>query len=230
MVFCDISKAFDRVWHKGLLFKLDQNGFDGNFLHWLASYLADRKQCVVLNSSLSATRDVLAGDSQGSVLEPLLFLIYVNDIADQLLSLTSLYADDSSPFVSASNIQDIEGILNHDLFIISAWAKQWLIKFNRNKTVAILFSLLQSDVVPNLIFDGVFVELLAKHRYLGITFNAKGKWHNHIEKILSSASKVIGIMRKLKYSFSRIALNQIYISHIRPILEYFSIVWDISTI
>ena len=96
MVFCDISKGFDRVWHKGLIFKLKQNGFDGNFLHWLASYLADRKQCVVLNASLSATRDVLAGVPQGSVLGPLFFLIYVNDIAEQLLSLTRLYADDSS--------------------------------------------------------------------------------------------------------------------------------------
>ena len=122
MVFCDISKAFDRVWHKGLIFKLQQNGFDGNFLLWLANYLADRKQCVVLNSSLSATRDILAGVPQGSVLGPLLFLIYVNGIAEQLLSLTRLYADDSSLFASASNIQDIEGILNHDLSIISAWA------------------------------------------------------------------------------------------------------------
>ena len=62
------------------------------------------------------------------------------------------------PFVSASNIQDIEGILNHDLSIIPAWAKQWLIKFNPNKIAEILFSLLQSDVVPNLIFDGVSIE------------------------------------------------------------------------
>ena len=130
----------------------------------------------------------------------------------------------------ASNIQDIGGILNHELSIISAWAKQWLIKFNPNKSVAILFSLLQSDVVPNLIFNGVSIELVDKHRHLGITFNAKAKWHDHIENILSSASKVIGIMRKLKYLFSRIALNQIYISYIRPILEYSSIVWDNCTI
>ena len=129
----------------------------------------------------------------GSVLGPLLFLIYVNDIAEKLLSLTRLYVDDSSLFISASNIQDIEGILNHDLSIISAWAKQWLIKIYPNKTVAILFLLLKSDVVPNLIFDDVSIELVDKHRHLGITFNANGKWHDHIENILSSASKVIGL-------------------------------------
>lgn len=229
MVFCDISKAFDRVWHKGLLFKLKQNGIEGDLLNWLSSYLSNRKQRVVLNSSFSETKDVSAGVPQGSVLGPLLFLIYVNDIAEQLLSLTRLYADDSSLFVSASNIRDIEGILNHDLAIICKWAKQWLINFNPNKTVAVLFSLMELSVPPNLIFDGVPIQFVNNHRHLGVTLHERGKWHDHIEKILSSASKVIGVMRKLKYTFSYHSLNQIYISYVRPILEYSSIVWDNCT-
>ena len=80
-----------------------------------------------------------AGVPQGSVLGPLLFLIYVNDISENLISLTRLFADDSSPFVSATNITDLEGILNHDLLIITKWAKHWLIKFNPNKTEAMVF-------------------------------------------------------------------------------------------
>ena len=119
MVFCDISKAFDRVWHKGLLFKLQENGLSGNLLEWLSSYLSNRVQRVVLHSTESSSRSINAGVPQGSVLGPLLFLIYVNDIADKLLSLTRLYADDSSLYYSASTVGDIEGILNHDLNIIS---------------------------------------------------------------------------------------------------------------
>ena len=109
--FCDIFKAFDRVWHKGLIFKLKQNGIEGAFLDWLADYLSNRKQCIVLNSTCSDLKEIQAGVSQGSVLGPLLFLVYVSDIADQLLSLTRLFADDSSLFFSCSNLNDIEGIL-----------------------------------------------------------------------------------------------------------------------
>lgn len=229
MVFCDISKAFDRVWHKGLLYKLKQNGIEGEFLEWISNYLEDRKQYVVLNSSNSEIKGVSAGVPQGSVLGPLLFLVYVNDITDQLLCLTRLFADDSSLFISATDIRDIEGIVNHDLIIISQWAKQWLVKFNPNKTEAILFSLRKPDILPDLIFDDVKIDLVDQHKHLGLTFNSNGKWNEHVENILSSASKIIGIMRKLKYSFSRKALNQIYVSYVRPIFEYSSIVWDNCT-
>ena len=130
MVFCDVSKAFDRVWHKGLIFKLRQYGIDGDLLNWISDYLDDRKQRVVIRSFMSSFKRVDAGVPQGSVLGPLLFLIFVNDISYSLLSLTSLFADDSSLFCSAASIPDIEGIINHDLRILVAWANQWFIKFN----------------------------------------------------------------------------------------------------
>ena len=145
MVFCDISKAFDRVWHKGLLFKLRQNGIEGIILKWLSNYLSNRSQNVVLQSATSSSKQITAGVQQGSVLGPLLFLVYVNDITDSLLSLTMLFADDSFFYYSASSISDIEGIISHDLNIISSWAKQWLVTFNPQKTEAILFSLKTVD-------------------------------------------------------------------------------------
>ena len=130
IVFCDVSKAFDRVWHKGLLFKLRQNGIDGKLLEWLNSYLSQRKQKVCFKSCYSGLKSIFAGVPQGSVLGPLLFLVYINDIAKQLLSLTRLFADDSSLFYAAANIADIAGIFNHDLQLLSNWAKQWLVTFN----------------------------------------------------------------------------------------------------
>ena len=96
MVFCEVSKAFYRVWHKGLIFKLRQHGIDGDLLNWISDYLHDRKPRVVIRSCMSDFKRVNVGVPQGSVLGSLLFLIYVNDISESLLSLTRLFADDSS--------------------------------------------------------------------------------------------------------------------------------------
>ena len=226
MVFCDISKAFDKVWHKGLLFKLRQNGIKGNLLAWISNYLSSRKQRVQINSSTSSLLSVNAGVPHGSVLGPLLFLVYVNDIADNLLGLVRLFADDSSLFFSAANLRDIEGIINHDLGLISVWAKKWLVDFNPIKTVAMLFTLRPLDFLPILNFNDSIINFVESHKHFGITLTFNGQWHTHIETILCSAYKVLGIMRKLKYRFTRQALNQMYVSYVRPLLEYSSIVWD----
>lgn len=132
-VFCDISKAFDRVWHRGLLFKLRQNGIKGQVLNWITDYLSSRKQQVQVNSATSEVSLISAGVPQGSVLGPLLFLVYVNDISENLLSLTRLFADDSSLFFSATSLEDIQGIINHDLTVILSWALTWLVDFNPKK-------------------------------------------------------------------------------------------------
>ena len=160
------------------------------------------------------------------MLGPLLFLIYVNDISDSLLSLTRLFADDSSLYYSATSITDIEGIINHDLTLISAWAKKWLVTFNPNKTEAVLFSLKNNNNLPELVFQDTDITFVENHKHLGLTLNKNGNWDAHVENILQSASKVIGIMKRLKYTLNRKSLNQIYLSYIAPILEYSSIVWN----
>ena len=227
MVFFDTSKAFDRVWHRGLLHKLEQNGISRDLFSWISDYLSDRTQSVVLNSVTPIKKYVTAGVPQGSLLGPLLFLIYVNDISENLLSLTRLFADDSSLFVSASYLRDIEG---HDLILVSLLAQQWLVNFNPNKTEAILFSYRLTDEFPTLVFDGVDIKFVPNHKHLGLIFSDNMKWNAHIESILDRASRMIGIMRKLKYVFSMHAFNQTYISFIRPVLEYASIVWDGCTV
>ena len=110
--------------------------------------------------------------------------------------------------------------------VISVWAKKWLVDFNPIKTVAMLFTLRPLDFLPILNFNDSIINFVESHKHLGITLTFNGQWHTHIETILCSAYKVLGIMRKLKYRFTRQALNQMYVSYVRPLLEYSSIVWD----
>ena len=129
-VFMDISKAFDKVWHDGLIFKLKQNGVSGTLLELFGDYLSNRKQRVVLNGSLAEYNDIKSGVPQGSVLGPLLFLIYINDLEENIKSQIRFFADDTKlysivkdPVTSASN-------LNDDLETIHRWAQQWKMEFN----------------------------------------------------------------------------------------------------
>ena len=129
-VFLDISKVFDKVWYKSLIYKLKQNGVAGNLLNTLANFLKDRKQRVVLNGQNSTWVNVEAGIPQGSILGSLLFLIYINDLSENLVLNSKLFADDTSLFsvifdkdLSAKN-------LNDDLNRVNNWGFQWKIRFN----------------------------------------------------------------------------------------------------
>ena len=152
MVFCDISKAFDRVWHKGLIHKLRQYGFCENLLEWTTSYLEGRSQKVFVNTVYSEESSINAGVPQGSVLGPLLFLLYVNDIADSLNSVTRLFADDSSLAISSNDIEYIQLTMNQDLNTITNWARQWLVQFNPSKTEVLYCSLRQNNDVRSSLF------------------------------------------------------------------------------
>ena len=160
-VYFDISKAFDKVWHKGLTYKLKQNGVAGNLLKTLADFLKDRKQRVVLNGQNSTWVNVEAGVPQGSILGPLLFLIYINDLSENLVSNPKLFADDTSLFsvifdkdLSAKN-------LNDDLNRINNWAFQWKMSFNTDpnkQAQEVIFSRkIQKSSQSSLIFNNNIV-------------------------------------------------------------------------
>ena len=139
-VFCDISKAFDRVWHAGLLYKLEAAGVTGEVLNWFKSYLSDRRQRVVLPGVSSDWNYIRAGVPQGSILGPLLFLLFINDIVNDIGSNIRLFADDTSLFIIVDNAPDAAARLNSDLDKITRWAAMWLVTFNPSKTEALLLS------------------------------------------------------------------------------------------
>ena len=124
-IFLDISKAFDKVWHDGLLFKLHQNGIEGELLSLLKSYLSNRKQRIVINGFESEWGGIEAGVPQGSDLGPLLFLVYINDLENGIKSNVKSFADDTSLFFKVTNPILSASELNSDLKHIEKWAHQW---------------------------------------------------------------------------------------------------------
>jgi intein/homing endonuclease len=133
VVFCDISKAFDRVWHKGLLFKLKQSVISGNLFNWFKNYLSGRSQRVVINGSNSDWLSINAGVPQWFILDPLLFIIFINDIVHGIDAQIKLFADDTSLYLVVDDPIETVETLNGDLDKINIWSEKWLVKFNPQK-------------------------------------------------------------------------------------------------
>ena len=129
-IFLDISKASDRVWHEGLLYKIQSIGISGTPLKLIESFLSGRYQRVLLNGQASSWSPILAGVPQESILGPLFFLIYINALSHNLSSTAKLFADDTSVFSIVHDIDSSTKQLNDDLKKISDWAYQWKMSFN----------------------------------------------------------------------------------------------------
>ncbi|MCG8111690.1 MAG: reverse transcriptase family protein, partial [Candidatus Thiodiazotropha taylori] len=187
-IFCDISKAFDRVWHRGLLHKLSSIGCSNSVVRWFLSYLSGRKQRVVINGQASEWATIRAGVPQGSILGPLLFLIYINDIVIDIGANIRLFADDTSLYFVVDSPQNAVNILNNDLSTISEWAKTWLVSFNTSKTVSMVISRKVNPVQhPPLTMNGSILSETSSHKHLGITLSNSCTWSEHIEYIAKKA-------------------------------------------
>ncbi|MCG8116730.1 MAG: reverse transcriptase domain-containing protein, partial [Candidatus Thiodiazotropha endolucinida] len=229
-VFCDISKAFDRVWHKGLLYKLQSIGISGSLLQWFTDYLHNRKQRVVLPGTASSWSIIKAGVPQGSILGPLLFLIYINDIVVDIQSSIRLFADDTSLYIVVENPMHAAAQINSDLAKIHSWATKWLVSFNPAKSESMIFSRkINKPNHPHIAMNQQHIKEVHSHKHLGLIFSTDCTWHDHIDNIKTKAWFRVNIMRKLKFTLDRKSLQTIYTSFIRPLLEYADVVWDNCT-
>ncbi len=225
IVFCDISKAFDRVWHKGLIHKLKNIGITGSLLQWFIDYLHDRYQKVVISGQTSSEGLIKAGVPQGSVLGPLLFLIYINDLTLVTKSKMKLFADDTTLYVDFDDPNESTHILNQDLKAIQQWADKWLVTFSPPKTKLLSCSF-KKKIYPDIIFNNVVLQNVNNHKHLGLTFSENLGWSAHVDMILDSVSPMSDVLKKLKYEVDRKSLEATYYSFIRPKLEYASFIWD----
>ena len=227
-IFCDVSKAFDKVWHRGLIHKLQKYGITGNMLNWMKSYLSGRQQRVKNEGFFSTWKSTNAGVPQGSVLGPYLFLLYINDITENIKTNIRLFADDTSLYTVIENDDSIH-LLNEDLREIAKWADTWLIILNPTKTNSMTFSRKFEINWPEAKFNNITIQDEKTHTHLGITFSADATWKEHIRNIYKKAAYRLNIMRMLKYDLDRKSLHRFYISFIRPTLEYGNILWDNCT-
>ena len=228
--FLDISKAFDKVWHKGLIFKLKSYGVDGSLLKLMENYLTGCQQRVVLNGQNSSWKNILAGVPQGSVLGPLLFLIYINDLPNGIESICKTFADDTSLFSEVKDATVSHAQLNNDLNKISKWPFQWKMLFNPDpskQAIEICFSHKRDNVsYPSLVFNDNKVQLANSQKYLGLILDSKLDFNEHIDNKINKRNKVIGIMKRFSFILSRKSLLTINKSFVRTNLDYADIIYD----
>ena len=228
-VFLDMSKAFDKVWHEGLLFKLKQNGINGKLLSLLENYLKNRKQRVVINGCESDWGEIESGVPQGSVLGPLLFLIYINDLENGIKSQVKFFADDTSLFsiVNDPNISATE--LNHDLNVVSQWAYQWKMTFNpdpNKQALQVIFSNKSTmQFQPLIYFNGSEVKTVNEHKHLGLTIDSKLTFASHVNEKISKARIGLGIIKALSRYLSTKVLDLIFKMYVRPHLDFCDVIF-----
>ena len=158
---------------------------------------------------------------QGSILEPLMFLIYINDIVSNINSNIRLFADDTSLYMIVDHAERTASILQNDIVKFSDWADSWLVTFNPSKTESLLISRKINQLNhPILTMLNEDISEVETHKHLGVLLSKDGTWHNHINYIKNKAWQRINIMRKLKYTLDRKSVEIVYASFIRPILEY----------
>ena len=187
----------------------------------------ERKQCVCLNRVYSNTVTIEAGVPQGSILGPLLFLIYINDIVSDITSNVNLFADDTSLFMVVENPIITADILNDELQKINSWANKWFVTFNQAKTESMLISkYINKPDSPPLFMKNQQITEVPEHKHLGVILSNDCSWSAHIKYVTEKAWKRINVIRSLKFTLNRRSLETIYLSFIRPLLEYGDVIFD----
>ena len=227
-IFCDLSKAFDTLNYDILFSKLNHYGIRGVSLLWFKNYLKDRKQYVTFNGCTSDTLPIQCGVPQGSILGPLLFLLYVNDInnSSPILSFV-LFADDTNIFFSHKNLKSLISVLNQEMNNVANWFKANKLSLNTNKTHFMYFKHLQQnlDTPIRIYIDNTQLEQKAQSKFLGVIIDECLSWNDHLHHVTMCVSRSIGIISKLKFSLPHKTLFLLYNTLTLPYITYCNSVW-----
>ena len=234
----DVSKAFDRVWHRGLLAKLPLFGLHHIILIWIGSFLSDRSIAVRVDGFLSNLNSINAGVPQGSVISPVLFILFINDLLTSTSSSIHSFVDDT--FYSSSfsfnpndhastdiqlNRNILASLLSTDLTVIEKWGKDNLVSFNQSKAKQDVISLKRNQNFPPVFMNGDKLDTSATFTQLVLSLSSNLTWKTRIHSLAKHASQKLGFLARARGLFSSSHFLSIYKSQIRPSLEYCSHVW-----
>ena len=226
VIIMDFAKAFDKVPHRRLLYKLHYYGIRGSTHQWIASWLSERFQKVVLDGQASDPVPVLSGVPQGSVLGPVLYLIFINDLPDNIRLSVRLFADDCVLYRNIKTLTDCQ-ILQDDLNSLGQWETDWQMKFNVAKchSMRVTLHLPSNQIHFNYSLLQQTLEQVESTKYLGITITDNLEWGQHVSEISSKANKTLGFLRRNLALAPQHTKEVAYQTLVRPQLEYAAPIW-----
>ena len=227
VLILDFQKAFDTVPHTRLIQKLDFYGIRGNILKWITTWLTTRTQQVVVDGESSAPCHVKSGVPQGTVLGPLMFLIYINDISENLSNSTKvrLFADDCLLYRSISSEADSQ-MLQKDLDSLVDWSFKWQMSFNTRKCKTLRVTTKRNPIEYVYIMNNDELENVSHHPYLGVELSTDLKWSQHINNVTIKANNALWFIRRNLWRCAKYVKQQMYFALVRPHLEFACAVWD----
>ena len=224
IILLDFSKAFGKVSHMDILYKIRHYGISGKTNSWISAFLSGRNQQVVVNNQSSQTATVISGVPQGTVLGPMLFLLYINDISDNVDSLMRLFADDSLVYRELCSPED-HWILEQDLNKLHTWACVWQMNFNVTKCAVVSVTTKKKPFIHDYMMDGQQIPRSENQDYLGVTINNKLSWKPHITKTKNKANRTLGLIRRTLHAAPQQVRKQAHEALFRPTLEYATCDW-----
>ena len=229
VILLDFSKAFDKVPHRRLLHKLQFYGVRGSLLCWIKDFLRDRQQKVILDGKASNIAPVVSGVPQGTVLGPLLILVYINDLPEGITSTTRLFADDSIVYRKVRSVDDCFN-LQQDLDRLQQWEKRWLMSFNQVKCEVLRVHKNRKPIDYTYTIHEQPLALVENVKYLGLNITKNLSWNKHIDIITKKAHNSISFLQRNLHTCPPKTKTQAYNTLVRPILEYSSVAWDPHTV
>ena len=220
--YLDLSKAFDTVDHEILLYKLDYYGIRGHVCEWFRHYLSDRQQCVSINGTVSEYAHVQTNVTQGSILGPVLFLLYINDNISTAVDNVSLplFANDTNLFISGNYINDIVCTTRDKLQSLSVSFRHNQLTLNLNKTCYTMFGRQLYRAILPLLLQGKHTELVYTAKYLGIYLGCKLSWFEHIKECCTQMSKLSGVFHHIASFINAAMVWQLYYAYVFPHINY----------